>query len=105
MKKVPFKMIEVTTWKGSQSVNFRKLAQLGDHKIKIEIQRDSYANQSFARGYVFSVAKMEWSQIYSVPYPQMKTKEGIMYGQEQITATMFHQDSEAVMAGITSILF
>lgn len=98
-------MIEVKTWKGSQSVHFRKLMQLNQFKIKLEIKRDSYAQQSHAMAYVFDPIKLDWNAIYSIPYPQMKTKEGLMYGGQEITSVLFKDDSEALMAGITSILF
>jgi hypothetical protein len=35
----------------------------------------------------------------------MKTKEGLMYGGQEITSVPFKEDSEALMAGISSILF
>jgi hypothetical protein len=103
--KVTVQMIEVKTWKGSQSVHFRKLVQLNQFKVKIEIKRDSYAMQSWAVASVFDPAKLDWNQVYSIPYPEMKTKEGLMYGGEEITAVPFTKDSEALMVGITSILF
>lgn len=102
---ITVKMIEVKTWKGSQSVHFRKLVQLNQFKVKIDIKRDSYAQQSHAVAYVFDPVKLDWNAIYSIPYPQMQTKEGLMYGNEEITATPFAKDSEALMAGISSILF
>jgi hypothetical protein len=102
---ITVQMIEVTTWKGSQSVHFRKLVQLNAFKVKLEIKRDSYANQSHAIASVWSAEKLEWNTVYSIPYPQMKTKEGLMYGSAEITSVMFKDDSESLMKGVTSILF
>jgi hypothetical protein len=42
------KMIEVKTWKSGQSAHFRKLVQLNEFKVKIEIKVDSHAPQSYA---------------------------------------------------------
>lgn len=98
-------MIEVKTWKGQQSVHFRKIVKLNTFKVKLEIKRDSYAMQSFAVAHVFDVVTMDWNLLYSIPYPHMKTKEGLMYGGEEITTVPFKDDSEALMVGITSILF
>lgn len=98
-------MIEVKTWKGQQSVHFQKLVKLNDFKVRLDIKRDSYAMQSYATASVFDPVKMDWNKLYSIPYPHMKTKEGLMYGGEEITTVPFKDDSEALMAGITSILF
>lgn len=99
------KMIEVKTWKESQSVHFRKIMELGSLKVKIAIKRDSFAQQSYAVGYVFSMEKLEWNTVYSIPYPEMKTSEGLMYGNQPITSNLFTDDSTAVLEGLKAILF
>lgn len=103
--KISAQIIEVKTWKGTQSVHFRKIMKLNDYKIKIEIKRDSYDNQSSAVGYFFNPTKMEWVVVYSIPYPEIKTNSGHIYRNDAIVSTMFTDDSVAVLKGITSILF
>jgi HKD family nuclease len=104
-KKISAKLIEVLTWKQSQSVHFRKIIELDTYKIKLEIKQDSHKPQSYATAFVYSFANSEWRAAYSIPYPLMKTKEDLMYGSENITSNLFTQDAETLMAGVTSILF
>lgn len=61
----------------SQSLVYRELYVLNNKKIKLEIKSDSYRNQCYARSYVLK--NDEWSVIYSVPYAEMETKEGLIY--------------------------
>lgn len=99
------KMIEVKTWKTGQAAHFRKLIQLDEFKVKIEIKVDSHAPQSFAVASVYNPAKMDWIKLYSIPYPEMETEKGIQYDSKELTAVPFAKDSETLMAGISSILF
>lgn len=99
------KMIEVKTWKGQQSAHFRKLVQINLFKVKIDIKRDSYDMQSHAIAYVFDPATMDWKVVYSIPYPHMQTEKGLHLGNQVLTTVPFAKDSEALMAGISSILF
>lgn len=106
---VTFQMVEVKTWKGKQDANFRKICKLNEFLVKLEIKRDSYAEQSYAVASVFHRESMEWKKIYSIPYPQLETKEGILYttgpNRDELTTVPFAKDSETLMAGVTSILF
>jgi hypothetical protein len=108
--KITTELIEVKTWKTQQSAYFRKIMRMTEASktwpktVKLEIKRDSYSNQSHAVAYVFDVQSVEWKAVYSVPYPHMKTQEGIMYDKD-VTANQFSTDAEALLAGLTSILF
>ena len=65
-QKTTVKKIEETFFKGSQSVNFKGIYKLNDFKIKIEIKKDSYDKQSYARVYVWK--NLEWSLVDYIPY-------------------------------------
>ena len=72
------KMIETIYYQcGSQSLIYRELYSLNDKKIKLEIKSDSYRSQCYAKSYVLK--NDEWNLLYSVPYAEMKTKEGLIY--------------------------
>ena len=64
----------------SQSLIYRELYSLNGKKIRLEIKSDSFRSQCYARSHVLK--NDEWSLIYSVPYAEMKTKEGLIYYQE-----------------------
>lgn len=97
-------VIEERAWGGGQGVKFSMIAQLGEHKIKISIDRDTYDNQSHARGFVFSTAAMDWKSIYSIPYPQMASLKLDAYGKTPVPAD-FRTDVNTILAGIKSIIF
>ena len=98
------KAIEVKIWKGQQSINYTQIATMGSFKIRIDIKRDSYDMQSHATASVFSMEKLDWNKIYSIPYPEMKSLAASAYDNKP-TELMFAADSLALFAGVKSILF
>lgn len=99
-------MIEMTTWKESQSVHYRQLANLGNFKIRIQIKRDSYDMQSHATAYVFRAADLEWKVVYSIPYPEMATlKTASPHSSDRQGPDKFAADVRKLIDGATQILF
>lgn len=58
---------------GEQSYNLLSNYRFGNKSIKIEIKRDSYDFQSYARSYLFT--DQGWESIYSMPYEKMRTTQ------------------------------
>lgn len=84
------KTIEIVTYGGHQSIYHRELYEFKNLKIKLELNSENYTAQCYARAYVLD--GLEWKLIYSIPYPEMKTKRNIYYMHE-------YQDSKAANAG------
>ena len=108
--------LEKATWKGSQDVNYREFATLESEflgvpqkkfKIKIEIKRDSYEDQSRCSLSVWHMETLEWKTVYSIPGRLMKTDKGAMYGvaNQPISESIFSQDIATLLNGTKSILF
>jgi len=70
-------IIEKITYKGSQSINFRKIYKLEEKRIKLELKSDSYDMQCYARAYILKDEK--WELIYSIPYSEMNTPNGLSH--------------------------
>lgn len=61
----------------NQSLSYREHYIYENKKIKLEIKSDSYRSQCYARTYILKAD--EWCLLYSVPYAEMETKEGLIY--------------------------
>ena len=85
------KTIEVVTYGGHQSIYHRELYELGNVKIKLELNSEDFARQCYARAYALD--GLEWKLIYSIPYPEMKTNRSIYYMPQ-------YNNKKAVNAGI-----
>lgn len=98
--------LELITWKGQQSVNYRQIITLENFKVKLEIKRDSYDFQSSAVASVWSTESMEWKNVYSIPGQLMKTSDNMVHGVEKvIPSNIFSMDIQTLLTGAKSILF
>lgn len=102
--KKAFKSTESRTFKTGQGWNHTQHGSLGEFKIRILIYRDSYDSQSYARLDVWSTAKMEWSRVHSIPYPEMKSLTVSAYG-NNATAANFAADMNDLIKNAITILF
>jgi len=107
-KKIKETTIEKITYKGSQSVNFREIYKLEEKRIKLEIKSDSYDQQCYARAYILKDEK--WELIYSIPYSEMKTPNGLSHFLEyrnnaKLAEKEFKVDVERLKKYIEEILF
>lgn len=66
-----FELLNFTSTVNSGSGNVVALEKYGDHKLKFEVERDSYAFQSHARALLFNHDEGKWNQIAEIPYPHM----------------------------------
>ena len=69
--------IETLTCGLSQSIYHRELYELGNQKIKLELNTENYGQQCYARAYALD--GVEWKLIYTIPYPEMKTPRDIFH--------------------------
>lgn len=100
--------IESIMYAGSQSISRREIYMLGKTKIKLELKSDSYEMQCYARGYALD--GLEWKLIYSIPYTQMQTRNGLVYavpyrnGNEEKAKKEFESDVQRLKKYIREIL-
>jgi hypothetical protein len=66
------KTIEENYFKGSQSINYKCILRFNGKKLMIEIKKDSYDAQSYARVSIWSDASLTWNFLDNIPYSQMK---------------------------------
>ena len=75
------KTIEKIIYQSSnQSISYRELYSIKGKKIKLVIKSDSYRVQCYAKAYILK--EDEWNILYTVPYAEMETKEGLIYHRE-----------------------
>lgn len=111
MAKTAYKerLIEKITYKSSnQSISYRELLKINDKKVKFLIKSDSYHIQCYAKSYVLK--NDEWVEVYSIPYCEMWTKEGLIhknnYSKEpQHAISEFLQDRGRLYALTKEVLF
>tara|TARA_B100000073_G_C23609123_1_gene523771 strand:- start:320 stop:634 length:315 start_codon:yes stop_codon:yes gene_type:complete len=73
------KSIKKQISKGKQDLQLDEMIQLDDHKLRITIKSDSYRSQCYAKIYVWSKHKEEWSLIDSIHPDNMQTEEKLSY--------------------------
>ena len=69
--------IEKVTCSLSQSIYHRELYEIGNQKIKLELNTENYEQQCYANAYLLDGLK--WNLIYTIPYPEMKTPRDIFH--------------------------
>jgi len=69
--KEKMKVIERKYFNGRQSVEFEGIYEYKGHKLKVQIDIDSYDFQSSAILKVFDTKEMKWNFLVKVPYSQM----------------------------------
>jgi hypothetical protein len=67
------KVISKTITLGRQSVFYKELMSIGDHKLEIDIESNSYDFQSHARIKVFSATELKWNNLAEIHFGSMKT--------------------------------
>lgn len=107
-KKIVIKQIEETFFKGSQSVNFKGIYKMNDLKVKIEVKKDSYDFQSYARCYVWK--DLEWSFVDSIPSNlcNVVLKDANRFtdiNTDYITQSIFRTDINTLKQNAKMILF
>jgi len=90
--KKSIKSLDVKIAKGTQSVNFIELLQIGSDKLRLEIKSDSSDFQSYARISAWSPSEKKWNFLESVPFGIMNTPAKLIYKREEATAANFAQD-------------
>ena len=107
---------------GSQSVEYTGLYKIGKHKVRIDIDRDSYNKQSSAKASIFVPDKNQWNFLVKIPYNHMKVCRGFnvlvegdgVFCQRYVTPTgfgltkdekqMFELDIETLLSESKTIL-
>ena len=79
--KTALKVLERTMYNTRQSIHFKGMYELSGIKLRINIRKDSYDFQSYARVYVLNKEEREWNVLHSIPYPQMEAvKKNVFHG-------------------------
>ena len=65
--------VEERYFNGSQSVEFKGIYNYKGHKLKIEIDIDSYNSQSSAKCFIFNKQELKWNYLDSIHYSQMES--------------------------------
>lgn len=82
-------------WNSQQSWYYESLHFLpGNIKIKIEIRRNAFDYQSYARASSFDGDK--WNVIANIPHPFMQCM-GVKYNQTDVKAKDFYKDEEELL--------
>lgn len=98
-------LVDETFFKGSQSMNFIGVYQIGQNKIRINIKKDAHEFQSYATVSVWK--ELEWSFIELIPPPQMEVVKANFYYGGEITKTIiaiFKKDIDALIRKAMNIL-
>lgn len=102
------KTIESIMYAGHQSISRREIYMLGNIRIKLDLKSDSYEQQCHAIAYALD--GLEWKVIYSIPYSQMNTRNGLVYavdyrnGNENRAKKEFETDVQRLKKYVQEIL-
>lgn len=96
--------------KGSQSINFEGVYKIGENKVRINIKRDSYDNQSYARAKVFNPTELNWNFLAEIPYSEAQVvKQDVFCYRKPENLNMdeqsaFNQDIDTLLEKAREIL-
>lgn len=103
MKQPKPKIIDTMVWKGSQSWNYKRLIDLGGHRVKIFFKRDSYDFQCEAHADRWDGAK--WHRVYSLPFSNTLFPGRVSAHQPKAaTALDFESDYEKLVKLVGDII-
>jgi hypothetical protein len=88
------KLISMRTWKSDQSWNFQTIINFDGCKLKVEIRRNAYDNQSFAR--VKRWDGDQWNIVCSRPITECRC-QSISYVSKNITDVNFLKDADSLV--------
>lgn len=103
--KITEKTIEETYFKGGQSLEFKGIYEINKLKVKMNIKKDSYANQSYGRVWVWK--DLEWSLIDSIHYSQLAVVLADLYYGSAVddrVKALFNKDIKLLRAKAINIL-
>ena len=90
--------IDIRFYNLNQSWYFTRICEWNSHKLKVEIRRNAYDNQSYARCYKYDGNK--WYIVCSMPIAHCKCKDVTYVMKEERYPTMqelFLLDSETLL--------
>jgi hypothetical protein len=100
--------IEELALKTHQGIKYLLIANVQKldykHKIKIEIESDSYPRQSYGRGYVWNKNDLKWNLVYDLPYQEMESDSKNRF-KDSITAQMFIIDKNKIFDLLIKIIY
>lgn len=105
LKKTPTLIIETIqreVFQGRQSWNLKHVLRFRSHQLLVEVKRDSYDFQSYARIKLFDGYK--WNLLANIPYANMKSLS-VSYVQKQETVEPCLQaDADELLRIATDLL-
>jgi hypothetical protein len=92
---------------GRQDLNYKEIAEIAGHKVRVRIKSDSYDFQSYAIVEVFS--ELKWNQVDFIHFSQMNTPEGLYYkvdrnGELSTSECHFKKDRDALIKIASEVL-
>jgi hypothetical protein len=85
-----------SVWNANQSWYYKALWTSGDYRLQVNIRRNAFEDQSYARVEVWSAAELKWSTVVSQPITLMVCKK-VSYVQENVTIRNFAADEESLL--------
>ena len=70
---------------GSQSVEFTGVYKIGEDKVRVDIDRDSYDKQCSAVVKVFNPEEKQWNFLEKIPYNLMAVVKGDVHCYRKVT--------------------
>lgn len=102
--KTKVKVIEKEYFNGRQSVEFKGIYEYKGHKLKINIDIDSYDFQSSARIYIFNPEELKWNVLQSIHYNRMESaKEGAVFCYRKVDQ-LNYREKQAIQKDIDELL-
>jgi hypothetical protein len=98
------KTIDRKYFNGRQSVEFEGIYEYKGHKLKIQIDIDSYDFQSGAKISVFNPQKLKWNYLQSIHYSRMESvKDEAVFYQRRVADLRF-SEKQAIQKDIDELL-
>lgn len=78
------KLISQEVSKGTQSILYQEVFNIGDNALRINIKSDSYDFQSHAKIYWLNRNENKWNCLHNIHYSNMETQTKLYYDPKAI---------------------
>src|SRR5262245_23806588 len=87
----------------NQSWNFERIVELEGRKVKVEIRRNAYDDQSYLRGFVLDPVHLCWNTLVNLPISGACCRAA-SYGRKDEPIAPFERDAAGILAELKKIL-
>lgn len=102
-KKSPAALLKEDFWSSRQTLHAERVVKVGKDKVRAEVARDSYDDQSYARVSVWTTER-GWKYLTAIPFEKSEMRKASPYGDKAAWPATAKKDLDTLIAHAVTIL-